>query len=145
MNEETIRKLSTETPVKDLYHYGVLGMKWGVRRGKRTSSKRAKSTDGKIKKTKGSADYIRAKQLKKKRLKDMSNIELQEFAKRLRLENDYKQLTKAKKSKGRQFVESTLASLGKQAVGEFSKKLLANQTVQLRLDNAVNKLIRSRE
>lgn len=58
----------------ELFHYGVLGMKWGVR--KRTRS----------------ADSARVKQIRKKKIKEMSNQELKEVNNRLNLENQYKNL-----------------------------------------------------
>lgn len=61
----------------ELKHYGVLGMKWGVRR-KRTPS----------------ADSVRAKNLRKKKTSELSNQELKELNNRLQLEQNHKNLTK---------------------------------------------------
>lgn len=73
----------------ELYHYGVLGMKWGVRR-KRSMSDDAKKTAS----------------IKKKKIHEMSNNELREANNRLQLESQYKQLTKRK-------------SIGKKALQAF--------------------------
>lgn len=61
-----------------LAHYGVLGMKWGVRRKSRTPS----------------ADSVKVKNIRKKRIDEMSNQDLRDANNRLQLENQYKQLTK---------------------------------------------------
>ena len=59
----------------ELYHYGVLGMRWGHRKAKYRNSK----------------DYNRAHGLRKrKNYKQMSNNELQTVNKRLELENRYR-------------------------------------------------------
>ena len=46
-----------------LEHFGILGMRWGRRKGKTSRSQ-------------GSADHQRSRKLKKKRLQNMSNKEL---------------------------------------------------------------------
>lgn len=56
----------------ELYHHGILGMKWGVRKNRYTSK-----------------DYRRVKNLRKKKVSQMSNKELQEINKRLDLESRY--------------------------------------------------------
>lgn len=66
----------------ELYHYGILGMKWGVRR-----------TDAQIAKARKSPpheDYTKAHS--KKSVKQMSNQELNERNKRLNAEKQYKDL-----------------------------------------------------
>lgn len=59
----------------ELYHYGVLGMRWGVRR---------------------SADSSNVKNIRKKKVSEMSNKELQDANNRIRLEREYKNLTGGK-------------------------------------------------
>ena len=66
---------------EELTHYGVLGMRWGVRR----ASKRSGSSK-KGKKRKGS----KQPQQQKRR---MSNKELQSRVKRMKLEKQYRELT----------------------------------------------------
>lgn len=60
-----------------LMHYGVKGMKWGVRKSK--SSKYSK-------------DYNESRALKRKNYKQLSNEELKTLNKRLELESNYKRL-----------------------------------------------------
>lgn len=58
---------------QELKHYGVLGMKWGKRKARQTSS-----------------DYDRARALEKKHPSEMTNKELQELNNRQQLESNYK-------------------------------------------------------
>ena len=71
-----------------LMHYGVLGMKWGVRR-RRTGSKVSRSSGKKVKKT---SDIKKNQDGQTKRR--MSNNELQARVKRLRLEAEYNKLVR---------------------------------------------------
>ena len=59
---------------KELKHYGVLGMKWGHRKQSRPMSEDAK----------------KAKNLKKKKVSEMSNSELKRLNERMNLEQNYK-------------------------------------------------------
>lgn len=85
----------------ELYHYGVLGMKWGIRRKSRTPS----------------ADSAKVKAIRKKRVSEMSNQELIDANNRLNLERNYKSLTK-KKSAGKKVLDGmktftlTVATIG---------------------------------
>ncbi len=71
-----------------LMHYGVLGMKWGVRR-KRSSSGVSRSSGKKVK----GASVVRENQNGQTKRR-MSNNELQARVKRLRLEAEYARLVK---------------------------------------------------
>lgn len=70
----------------ELYHFGVKGMKWGIRHDKNRSG----SSRSRKKKRVASEDYTRSRDIMKKKLYEMSNRELQEANKRLQLENNYK-------------------------------------------------------
>ena len=101
----------------ELYHYGVLGMKWGVRR------KRATVASSKPKKRSSqSEDHIRAKQLKKKKLSQMSNAELRELNNRLQLESQYKNLKRQNVSAGKKFVKDVAYETAKNTASEYTKK-----------------------
>jgi hypothetical protein len=90
-----------------LKHYGILGMKWGRRKG---------SSDSSSPKKPGSPDHQRKQSLKGKRIKDMSNEEIRDFTTRLQLESSYKKANIKPKSASRKIVEGI--------VGEISKKIL---------------------
>lgn len=79
----------------ELYHYGVLGMKWGVRR--------------KRPKTPPHEDYTNAHS--RKSVKSMSDKELRTRINRLNMEREYGE-AKRKASKGRKAVQSYIATAG---------------------------------
>lgn len=101
----------------ELYHYGVLGMRWGIRRSRSTSSgkgsKKKKSTNQKV------AQKSKPKQ---KTVKDLSNDELKAKITRLELEKRYRDLNPPTVSRGRKFVDKVLAP----AATEASKRLLSD-------------------
>jgi len=121
---------------KDEYleHHGVLGQRWGVItrgyiskgrsaatkiknggqnlmvRGRAAVSKaRGKIKDGNERKNRILSRF-KIKKEKQKKLKEMSDKELKERVNRLQLEQQYKQLTSKKKSKGRQITEDMLTT-----------------------------------
>lgn len=59
----------------ELYHYGILGMRWGRRKAKYTSK-----------------DYRQAKNIRKKKVSQMTNKELDTVNRRMNLENNYRNL-----------------------------------------------------
>lgn len=74
----------------ELMHYGIKGMKWGVRK-KRTYHE----------------DYKKAHD--KKSVRDMSDKELRERNNRLQMEQQYAQLTK-RKNRGKQAITAVIAT-----------------------------------
>lgn len=89
-----------------LKHYGVLGMKWGVRRG--SSSSRTGSSR---RKKKGSSvelheDYKKAHD--KKSVKSMSDAELRNRLNRLNMERQYSQLGGEPVNKGRSYANKIM-------------------------------------
>ena len=92
-----------------LQHYGVLGMKWGVRRARRQPS----------------ADATEAKALKKKKLNELSNAELRKLNDRMNLERNYSQLNPGSIKKGAKYVATaTLAVTTLVNLYEKSDKLI---------------------
>ena len=101
----------------ELKHYGVLGMKWGVRRSQSSTS--GSTSKRKVSK---SEDYIRAKKLKKKKLSQLSNAELRELNTRMQLESQYKNLKKQDISAGKKFIKDVAYETGKSVASEYTKK-----------------------
>lgn len=81
----------------ELYHYGVLGMKWGVRRKRQIKS----SKKNKIKKKTEEIHDDYKKAHSNKSVKSMSDNELRSRINRLRMEQDYSNLKGKKVSKGK--------------------------------------------
>ena len=120
---ENPAKIDTKTPVDQLYHYGILGQKWGVRRfqnedGTRTSAGKKHEA---AKKVEESEDHIRSRENKEKSPEGLSNDELKKLNERLQLENTYKNLTTEKTQVAQSFVKKALKDAGGQALTEFSK------------------------
>lgn len=125
---------------EELMHYGVLGMKWGIRKAPATSggSKR-KSTKSKMdewrEKRKASKEASKeAEKLKKRKISEVSNEELKRRVDRLQLENRYREeLSKnhAKhESKGKKLVQDILSN---------SAQNIGTQLTTYMMGTAVNK------
>lgn len=127
-----------------LVHYGVLGMKWGVRRspaelararGERAPKSTKKKTSFFSKKTvkKKPAKKTPAKKTEKKEesskktLGEMTNEELQSAVRRLELEKRYRDLSPKKVSAGKKIVDSVIIP----ALTESGKNLLKDYTTKL--------------
>ena len=123
----------------DLYHYGIPGQKWGIRRyqnkdGSLTPAgrKRAAKLEEQYKKVTGR--NIKKQLAKKpKSVSEMTNEELKSKATRLRLENDltreentYKSLHPAQVSKGRKFTSHVWKNVISPAATEAGKNFLTN-------------------
>ncbi len=83
----------------ELYHFGIRGMKWGVRH----NTKGSKSS-GIKKEARASSDYISSRNIMKKKTYEMSNKELQIANTRLQLENTYRN-NKTYKGVGKKLVD----------------------------------------
>ena len=90
-----------------LAHYGILGMKWGVRRyqnkdGTLTSAGKKRYRE-RSKTDKYHKDYKRAHSPKS--VKDMSDAELRNRLSRLQMERQYSQLSESSVNKGKEYAQ----------------------------------------
>lgn len=85
----------------ELYHYGVLGMRWGRRKNRSTIN-----------------------EPKKKNVKDMSDAELRQRINRLQMERQYSQLTSKHRSSGVKFVNGVLVNSAQQTIGKYVSKYM---------------------
>ena len=120
-----------------LKHYGVLGMRWGVRRSRAqldgsTGSSKKKKLQKVQEENQASKYKTKSSEPAKKTIKDLSDTELREKINRLELEKRYKELSKVEPkttSKGKAFVMDVL---------EKSGKNIATQLTTYAMGRAVN-------
>lgn len=100
--------------MNDLYHYGIKGMRWGVRRyqnpdGSRTAlgKKRESSPDTKEKK---------ARKADVKNRRTMSDVDLKKRIERMKLEKEYKTLVDEDTAPGKKYVFEILSAVGKKTL-----------------------------
>ena len=97
----------------ELYHYGILGMRWGRRKESVAGS--GSKISGKVKKMKKnnlSDDAKEAYKLKRKKLSEMSNAELKKLNERTNLERNYKQNNPGALKTGMAIAGTVAAALG---------------------------------
>lgn len=105
-----------------LAHYGVLGMKWGVRKDRSSGS--TKKRKAKVKKPTTSADYREVKALKKRGSKNLSNSEMRKVIERMNLERQYKSLNKRELSSGEKWARKVLAGVATVYATKLTKSMI---------------------
>lgn len=113
--------IDTITPINQLYHYGILGQKWGVRRFQNKDGTRTPAGKRREKAFAKSEDHVKSRDFKSKAPSGLSNAELKKLNERLQLEETYKRLTAEKLEKSESFVKKAILKGGGEALSEFSK------------------------
>lgn len=138
----------------ELKHYGILGMKWGVRRSPAQLGHKPSSSSKSSPNRNGPSKISRPKKLKKasskveapkkKTISKMSEEELNKMIDRMRLEKTYKQLISElnpkKVSKGKQFVLRVLEKSGENIATQ-----LATYVFGTAVNNAASKFVEDKK
>ena len=127
----------------ELYHHGVKGMKWGIRKTPVRSSsgnprKRKSNTLSlfKKKKTTRNTSVAKSSPTQTKSIKDMSDDELRKKIERIQLEQDYLQLDPKAVSRGKRITKRVMDDMIVPAAVDIGK-----QAVKSIMANGVNKVL----
>ena len=103
----------------ELYHYGILGQRWGVRR-----------TEAQLARNKSSKSSNGSKKGEKPDIKKMTDDELNSIVRRMELEKRYRDLNPKRVSAGKQLVNTVINKTVVPAVTEASKQLLKDYIIK---------------
>ena len=91
-----------------LAHHGVKGMKWGIRKVRKS----VKSAHKSYSKKHYSKDYRATQNLRRKSSKQLSNKQLKELNKRMELEQNYNRLSTSSVNRGINVAKRVVATAG---------------------------------
>lgn len=129
----------------ELLHYGVLGMKWGVKKARKSSdtvdetrrksntlnSNTQKSNTQNSNTKQQSKKFITKKQKQKQIMEDlnsMSDKELRERLNRMQMEQQYIRMMTPEKSAAKKQVEQFLINEGRNLASQMLREQIRNQT-----------------
>lgn len=99
----------------ELMHYGVLGMRWGVRRYQNKDGALTTAGKKRLSKDKDKAEKKERKVALKNR-RSLSDVDLKKKIERLKIEKEFKNLAEEDISHGRKYVGEIMSSAGKKAL-----------------------------
>lgn len=89
----------------DIAHFGILGMKWGIR-----------------KRGPASKDFTDAREIRKKHVSELSNDEIRKAVTRMQLEKQYSDLSSATVNRGNRILQGILGRVAVQLVNSFVRQ-----------------------
>ena len=98
----TYEGVSTEMPIKDLYHFGIPGMKWG-------QHKSGGNSGGVPRRQEKSEDHVESRNLKKQNVKTLSSSELKALTNRMQLEKSLRELKMSDHQKALNVIKTATA------------------------------------
>ena len=140
--EESIAQAESFTE-DDLAHFGIKGMKWGVRRIRKDIRK---ITKAKVREARLNAKRTKpthTEQQKKNEEAFLTDDELRKRVNRMQMEKTYKQLTTPEKSKGRKLFEKIVVSqteaIAKEVYKTAVKAIVENKIAAIKRDDKKKK------
>ena len=127
----------------ELYHFGIKGMRWGVRRyqnpdGSLTNAGKKRLSKGHTSNEENdSSNKPSTKSSSTKTFKEMSDDELRQAITRIQLEQQYKNLSPKNVSKGKKFVDTVANDVLKPAAIDIGKQVAKSLMVK-----GVNSLVK---
>ena len=122
----------------ELYHFGIKGMRWGVRRYQNPDGSLTNAGKKRLKKGQTSNEETdSSNKSKTKTVKEMSDDELSQAITRLQLEEKYKSLSPKNVSKGKEFVDTVANDILKPAAIDIGKQVAKSLMVK-----GVNSLVK---
>lgn len=101
-----------------LAHYGIPGMRWGIRRANPSADSPGRSEDS------ATAQAVKAK-IKAGGKKSLSNAELKTYLERMDLEKRYVKGNPGPKDEAKKFVKDMLLQIGKEEAKKYAGKQIA--------------------
>ena len=96
-----------------LIHYGILGMKWGVRRTPEQLGRRREKREeikNRIVRSSGSRASNTLREARSKDINKLTNQQLRDYNDRLNLEQNYARLTEGRVKQGKDWIAKTVIS-----------------------------------
>lgn len=126
----------TYNQTNELYHWGIKGMKWGVRRYQNADG--SLTPAGKKRYAEDDAHEDHGK-TSPKSVKSMSDKDLREAINRIRMEREYSQLTTREVSAGRKIITGILVESGKEIAKSYVTKY-AKKGIELGVKEIMKKV-----
>lgn len=127
-----VRHEDPATKEDALLHYGVLGMRWGVRKDRKTGKREGTPVKGTKAAKRSSPSVSPSSSSSSPSPSDLTTQQLRDKVERIRLENEFKKLTAApaaEKSRSRKLVEDILTNVGRRQAEH-----LLNSAIQSKVD-----------